>query len=55
MGKTYRKVKSQDRQKERNHKFKEFRLKRKIIKEMENYEQTEEMSEMQHKVSHGSR
>jgi|TARA_B100001964_G_C14056051_1_gene519243 hypothetical protein len=54
MGKTYRKVKSQDRQKERNHKFKEFRLKRKIIKELENNEQTEEMSEMQYEVPQGS-
>ncbi len=51
MGKTYRKIKSQDRQRERNHKFKEFRLKRKIIKELEKYEQAEEMSEMQYKVA----
>ena len=50
MGKTYRKAKT-ERQKERNHKYKEFRVKRKIIKELEDYEQAKEMSEVQDQVT----
>ncbi len=45
MGKTYRKAKS-ERQKERNRKWKEFRVKRKIIKELEDYENEKEVSEL---------
>jgi hypothetical protein len=45
VGKTYRKAKT-ERQKERNHKWKEFRVKRKIIKEVEDYENEKEVSEL---------
>ncbi len=45
MGKTYRKNKT-ERQKERNHKWKAFRVKRKIIKELVDYENEKEVSEL---------
>ena len=45
MGKTYRKIKT-EKQKERNHKWKAFKVKRKIIKEMVDYENKEEMSKL---------
>tara|TARA_Y100000294_G_scaffold32749_1_gene28148 strand:- start:5 stop:169 length:165 start_codon:yes stop_codon:yes gene_type:complete len=45
VGKTYRKTKT-ERQKEKNHKWKAFRVKRKIIRELEDYEKEEEMSEL---------
>ncbi len=45
MGKTYRKTKT-ERQKERNHKWKAFRVKRKIIKELVDYENEKEVSEL---------
>ena len=41
MSKTYRKFRT-ERQKERNHKWKEFRVKCKIIKEIEDYENSKE-------------
>ncbi len=43
MGKTYRKTKT-ERQKEKNHKWKAFRVKRKIIRELEDYENEKEES-----------
>ncbi|MDP7367830.1 MAG: hypothetical protein QGH83_11300 [Candidatus Pacebacteria bacterium] len=45
MGKTYRKTKT-ERQKEKNHKWKAFRVKRKIIRELEDYENEKEVSEL---------
>ncbi len=45
MGKTYRKTKT-ERQKEKNHKWKAFRVKRKIIRELEDYENEKELSEL---------
>jgi len=45
VGKTYRKTKT-ERQKERNHKWKAFRVKRKIIKELVDYENEKEVSEL---------
>ncbi|SVA37863.1 uncharacterized protein METZ01_LOCUS90717 [marine metagenome] len=45
MGKTYRKARS-ERPNKIKRRWKEFRVKRKIIKEQEEYEQTSEMSEM---------
>ena len=46
MGKTYRKAKT-ERPKERNRRWKEFRVKRKIQKELEDHENKKEMFEMQ--------
>ena len=46
MGKTYRKAKT-ERQKERNRRWKDFRVKRKIQKELEDHENKNEMFEMQ--------
>jgi|TARA_Y100000310_G_scaffold294780_1_gene325538 hypothetical protein len=45
VGKTYRKTKT-ERQKEKNHKWKAFRVKRKIIRELEDYENEKELSEL---------
>ncbi len=45
MGKTYRKTKT-ERQKEKNYKWKAFRVKRKIIRELEDYENEKEVSEL---------
>jgi len=45
VGKTYRKTKT-ERQKEKNHKWKAFRVKRKIIRELEDYENEKEVSEL---------